>query len=164
MTEDSFPLSEEFLNQGLNHCQKLFQLLSEESGDLHQGKALDSLDTLTKQKQHIIAELEQFTRQFAQVMANQHLTIQADDVEQFFAQARNDGLDVRSQHVLWQKINQFAKRCQELNERNGAAIELLLRYNQRAIKVLQGSARPSTLYGPDGAAFSEQISQTNFTV
>lgn len=53
----------------------------------------------------------------------------------------------------WQDLKQLAQKIRQLNEVNGAMIDVRLRSTQQALSMLHSLSRTATnLYGPDGQA------------
>lgn len=55
---------------------------------------------------------------------------------------------------IWEELVAIARAARQLNETNGAMIELKLQHNQQALAVLMSAANQATLYGPDGQHLS----------
>lgn len=55
---------------------------------------------------------------------------------------------------VWEELVAIAKAARQLNETNGAMIELKLQHNQQTLAVLMSAANQATLYGPDGQHLS----------
>lgn len=55
---------------------------------------------------------------------------------------------------LWNRLLDLARKAEQANRRNGILIETHLRHNQQALAVLQATANPDSLYGPNGQVSS----------
>lgn len=60
---------------------------------------------------------------------------------------------------LWSDILQSLRRCQQLNQRNGSAVNQRLNQVRQALSILTGHAGESGLYGPTGGLHASLRSQ-----
>ncbi len=164
MIEKTFPIAEQLFQQTLTQSQKLLDLLSQEADGLNNPASADYLAHVSHHKQETVSLLEQLTRQLNQVMATEKLNLVPADIDTYFEKASKAGLGPSSAPKLWLKTLNIAKKCQQLNEQNGASIDILFRHSQRALKILSGKALSATTYGPDGSTYSERNSQSIVSV
>lgn len=59
----------------------------------------------------------------------------------------------RQLHALWQRNLQVARRCKDLNDRNGAVVALKLGQVRQLLSTLRGSGGAPATYGRQGARF-----------
>lgn len=52
--------------------------------------------------------------------------------------------------AAWRDLRQFAARAREMNQANGALIELRLRHHQQMLTALESACGATALYGPRG--------------
>ncbi|QPK61913.1 flagellar protein FlgN [Methylomonas sp. LL1] len=164
MIEKTFPITEKLLANGLKSTQKLFELLSAEYEHLKQKIDPVVLTSLATNKKDTVFQLEQFSKQLGQVLATEKLLINHDGVISYFSKATTVGINVSKSSQCWQEITTLLKKCQLLNEQNGASIDLLSRHTQRSLQILRGRSQLTTTYGPDGTTRSELFSHTLISV
>ncbi|WP_305906577.1 flagellar protein FlgN [Methylomarinum sp. Ch1-1] len=164
MIEKTYPITEKLLDKGLTLSHKLFELLSQESQNLQSRSALQSLPILANSKKETVAQLEQFSNQLSQVMATEQLTLSPADIQKYFQIAHSAGLPVADGVKHWRQITEMGKKCQRLNEQNGASIDLLMRHNHRSLQILTGKSQLPATYGPDGSTRTERFSQSLVSV
>lgn len=164
MIEKTFPITEKLLDTGISLNQQLYDLLTQEAEKLKDRRAPEHLTLLANNKKQIVAQLDQFAKQLAQILLTEQLSVNQTDIAQYFQIAQNAGLDVANAIEQWQAITKLGKNCQVLNEHNGAAIDLLLRHNHRSLQVLRGKSQFGATYGPDGTTRAASLSQSLVSV
>lgn len=164
MIEKTYPITEKLLDKGLESSKNLYDLLSQEESVLKQHSPAEQLTLIAQHKKETIVRLEQITKQLAQILANENLSLQKEGMEQYLQKARTTGLRIETAQLQWQQILRTGKKCRDLNEQNGAAIDLLTRHNQRLLRILRGQPQTTTTYGPDGATRDARFSQTLVSV
>ena len=164
MIEKTYPITEKLLSKGLPLSQKLFELLSQEAGNLKNKTAPETISDLANSKKETVSQLEQFSKQLSQILATENLSLNQEGINKYFQKAQTAGLQVTDTLAQWQKITAISKKCQSLNEQNGAGIDLLIRHNQRSLQILRGKSKLATTYGPDGSSKTEQFSHALVSV
>ncbi|MEY4720202.1 MAG: hypothetical protein RL563_2820 [Pseudomonadota bacterium] len=164
MIEKTFPITEKLLETGLRGTQKLFELLSHEHEQLKQGRNPDLLSALAQDKRDAVTQLEQFSKQFGQVLATEKLIMGVDGISHYFDKAKQAHFNIAHAWQTWLSITDLSKKCRLINEQNGASIALLSRHTQRSLQLLRGKSQLATTYGPDGSTRSELFSQTRISV
>lgn len=164
MIEKTFPIAEKLLSNGLKLTQKLFELLNAEYEQLKAKGDPTTIASLAAHKKDVVAQLEQFAKQLAQVLATEKLLISQEGIQNYLAKAKASGINIGESHRCWLDIAALTKTCRTLNEKNGASIDLLSRHTQRTLQVLRGKSQLATTYGPDGSTRSELFSHTLISV
>ncbi len=164
MIEKTYPITEKLLEKGLSLSQQFFETLTQESQNLKQKTATETMTALTEQKKSIVQQLEQFTQQLTQVLATEKLPYDQNGVQQYFAIANKAGLFKENHLQQWLEISRLAKQCRQVNEQNGAGIALLMRHNQRALQILRGKPQTAAVYSADGSTQSAHTSHTLISV
>lgn len=164
MIEKTFPIADTLLGKGLELSQKLFDLLIREADGLKNRETPDNLLRLAATKKETVVQLEQFTKQLAQVLTTESLTLSEANMTRYFDIAGAAGLSTSATQGKWRRIADLAKNSRTLNEQNGAAIDLLLKHNHRLSQILRGKSQFSTTYGPDGSTHTDRFSQPLISV
>jgi flagella synthesis protein FlgN len=164
MIEKTFPLAEKLLSNGRKSAEYLFDLLTREYEQLKLQADPSLLATIAADKQAAATQLEQFSKQFSQILATEQLTVSQEGVKSYFEKAKTARFNVTETWQSWTDITALSKVCRSLNEQNGACIELLNRHTARALQILRGRSNFATTYGPDGSTRSELFSHTLISV
>lgn len=164
MIEKTYPIAEKLLIHGHKATGKLFELLKAEAEQLGRAADPDTLSRIAAEKKDTVAELDQFTRQFGQVLATEQLGVGSDGVKSYLVKAKAAGLSVVEAWNLWRQIVAVSRECKAINEQNGASIALLSRHTQRTLQILRGKSPLAATYGPDGSTRSELFSHTLISV
>ncbi|MGR9115550.1 MAG: flagella synthesis protein FlgN [Gammaproteobacteria bacterium] len=164
MIHKTFPITEKLLSNGLQLSRSLHQQLQEEMDTLQRKQSMDSLDNITRQKEHLINDLNQFAKQLGQVLETEQLPNNHTGINTYFEKAADAGLDVAQASETWKKITGFAIKSRMLNDQNGASIDLLMRHTRQSLNIIKGKNQTAHTYGPDGSTRSDQFSGTFFSV
>lgn len=164
MIEKSLPIAEKLLVSGLKSTQQLFELLNQEAEQLKRIQNPDLLNQIAIDKRASAGQLEQFSKQLAQVLNTEQLSLNADGINLYLSKAEHAGLNVIEAKRCWHALNELNPKCRSLNEQNGATIGLLSRHTQRALHILRGKSPLATTYGPDGSTRNELYSHTLVSV
>ncbi len=159
MIEKSYPVATKLAKNGLIHTQKLFHLLGEEASLLRKNESPELLAGIAAEKQLLVTQLNQFTKQLSQILNTEKLALDQNGIKNYLDKAKNAGLKATELSQYWFEITELSKKCRDLNERNGASIDLLTRHNQRSLQIIKGSGQSINTYGPDGTTSSELNSQ-----
>ena len=164
MIEKTYPIAIKLAKNGLFHTQKLFQLLSEEASLLRKNDAPELLASIAAEKQLLVTQINQFTKQLSQILDTEKFTLSHEGIRNYLEKARSSGLKATELSQYWFEITELSKNCQELNEQNGASIDLLTRHSRRSLQIIKGSTQTINTYGPDGATSSELPSNSLVSV
>lgn len=164
MIEKTYPITEKLLSSGLKSAQYLFDILNHENEQLQLSADPALLATIAANKQDAASQLEQFSKQFSQILATEQLTVSQEDVRNYFEKAKIARFNITETWRFWTDITALSQACRSLNEQNGACIELLNRHTARALQILRGRSNLATTYGPDGSTRSELFSHTLISV
>jgi flagella synthesis protein FlgN len=159
MIEKTYPVATKLAKNGLIHTQKLFQLLGEEASILRKNQTPELLAGIAAEKQLLVTQLNQFTKQLSQILNTENLALDQNGIKNYLEKAKNAGLKATELSQYWFEITELSKKCRDRNERNGASIDLLTRHNQRSLQIIKGSGQTINTYGPDGTTSSELNSQ-----
>lgn len=108
------------------------------------------LEALATEKRTIAANLEKATARQQALLQSLGLPDSKDGIVMLLARLSGEGMAVTELYACWEQVHAFSKRCQSLNQSNGASIELLHRHFTRALRILYGQISPANTYGPDG--------------
>jgi flagella synthesis protein FlgN len=164
MIEKTFPLSSQLISNGLKLTQHLLQQLVEEESVLKLGNPADKISHIAQQKQGIVSQLNQFTKQLEKILISEQLPTAPEGIEHYLKIAKDAGLNTDAQISQWTELTKLSRKCRDLNERNGACIALLSRHTQRAISIIKGKPQAANTYSPDGSASSDLISNSLISV
>lgn len=159
MIEKTYPVATKLAKNGLIHTQRLFQLLSEEATLLRKNDAPELLTGIAAEKQLLVSQLNQFTKQLAQILSTENLNLDQNGIRNYLKKAKSASLKATELSQYWFEIMELSKKCREMNEHNGACIDLLTRHSQRSLQIIKGSGETINTYGPDGSTSSELNSQ-----
>lgn len=164
MIEKTYPIAEKLLNNGLLAAQKLLELLNIEFRQLQQKTDPEALSLTAFKKKEMVAQLEQFSKQFGQVLATEQLVISHGDIKNYLIKAKAAGFNVAEAWGCWRRIAEISQQCQTINEQNGASIAILARHTERSLQILRGKSQVAATYGPDGVTRNELFSYTSISV
>ena len=164
MIQQTFPITENVLSNGLKASQQLLDLLNAESENLAHSTDPHALTAIADSKKAVVSELELFTQQLTQLLATEQLTVNHQGITRYLGKAQAAGLNINHSHSCWINITAISQKCRTLNEQNGACIALLSRHTQRALQILRGKPQTGNTYGADGATRSELFSRTLISV
>ena len=163
MIEKTYPITLKLLENGLDLSNELLSLLVKEEKELKQNTNSERLSAIVVNKKEKVTQLEQFSKQFAQVLTTEKLPMTPSGIENYFALAKKENLDSSKLTALWQKIVASSKKSQFLNQKNGASINILSQYTHRSLHILKGKSQQATTYGPDGTTYNEQGNPPSLT-
>jgi len=164
MINKTHPIAEKLLKKGLDLSQKLLNQLTTEADNLKHNTNSTAISSIAISKKETVSQLDQFSKQMTQVLATEKLQMSPLGMAEYFKKAEDVSLNISSTTNLWKQICSIAKQCRELNERNGASINLLAQHTQRSLQILKGKSQQATSYGPDGSIYTERLSQSVFSV
>ncbi|MGR9046454.1 MAG: flagella synthesis protein FlgN [Gammaproteobacteria bacterium] len=164
MINKTFPIMEKLLNTGLQLSQDLHRQLQEETAILKNSRPEASLDEATQQKQQLIGELNELSRQLGQVLETEKLPNNRNGINAYFEKAAGAGFDIDHAVEKWERIIDVTATNKTLNECNGVSINLLLRHTRQSLNILKGKPQTGHTYGPDGSTNSDLHSNTSISV
>ncbi len=156
MIEKTYPITLKLLENGLDLSLKLLDILSKEADELRQHTNSTILSTIAADKKDKVSQLEQFSKQFAQVLTIEKLPMTPAGIDDYFTLVDKENMNASKLVSLWQKIVTTSKKSQLLNQKNGASINILAQYTQRSLHILKGKSQQATTYGSDGSTYNEQ--------
>jgi flagella synthesis protein FlgN len=163
MIKKTYPIALKLLENGLALSIELQELLVKEENELKQNTDPNRLSTIVVNKKEKVSQLEKFSKQFAQVLSSEKLSMTTSGIDIYFSLAEKANLNASKLTALWQKIVSSSKKSQLLNQKNGASINILAQYTHRSLHILKGKSQQATTYGPDGSTYNEQDTSPTLT-
>ncbi|WP_341325796.1 flagellar protein FlgN [Methylotuvimicrobium sp. KM2] len=164
LINQTFPIAEKIIANGLSLTEQLYQALQQEAITLKQSPLTETLDEITRQKQPLAQELNLFTKQLAQILETEKLPNTRAGLSDYLGRALQAGSDTSKTVENWTRLIKTTEKCQLLNEQNGASVEILLRHTRQSLNILKGKPQTTNTYGPDGNTKSDLFSGTLFSV
>ena len=164
MIAKTYPITEKLLAGAVQLTEQLHQQLNQEAEALRQQHSADLINAIAVNKKQLVLQLEQFSKQLAQVLATEQLPSNHDGILIYLHRAEAAGLITADSHNHWTQLKTTAEACKTLNEQNGAGIDLLARHTQRSLHILKGKPQLSHTYGPNGLSQSEIYSHSLVSV
>lgn len=144
------------LQAELQHSEQLAQLIASERQALTQADS-EALATCIGQKQPIILQLEQLSRQRDRLLNMAGFPTGKSGMEAFIAnQQEDDAIALQQLLILLRKT---ARHCREQNQINGGIVNVNRQYLLRALTILRGRDPESSAYGPGGEYTSAVVRQ-----
>lgn len=164
MIEHTFPIAEQLISNALQLAQRLYQQLTQEAEALVRQPQSSFISTVAGNKRDLVMQLDMFNKQLEQVLAAEQLPLSQEGVEAYFQMASDTGLSPMLVKMQWADLMSVCVNCKNLNEQNGASIEILARNNKRTIHILKGKSEVVTRYSRDGSVVSEFQNSTLVSV
>lgn len=164
MIEHTFPIAEQLISNALQLAQRLYQQLTQEAEALVRQPQSSFISTVAGNKRDLVMQLDMFNKQLEQVLAAEQLPLSQEGVEAYFQMASDTGLSPMLVKMQWADLMRVCVNCKNLNEQNGASIEILARNNKRTIHILKGKSEVVTRYSRDGSVVSEFQNSTLVSV
>jgi flagella synthesis protein FlgN len=133
------------LEHEIQCTEALIRALDEEQEALT-GREPARLETVLRDKQSQLVELEQASRQRNAVVQQAGYSADRQGVEACVRACDVQG----SLNALWERLNELVRQCRERNRVNGGIVELSRHHVQRALAVLRGGLPDSDLYTSEG--------------
>lgn len=114
----------------------------------------EKITQLTSEKQPLVIELEQLSRQREAFLQIAGFSSGKDGLEAFIA--NQTAQDAARLNALMVELKQVAFACQENNQINGGIVNVNRQYLHRAMTILRGRDMEVTAYGP-GGEYTNQI-------
>lgn len=164
MIEQTHPITEQLILNALQLAQQLYQELNQEADALKNLHQAELISSIAANKKQLVVQLEQFNTQISQVLATEKLPNDQDSVREYFNRAEAAGLSTAESIGNWTQLMIVCAECRNLNEQNGAGIDLLSRHTKRSLDILKGKPAFANTYGSDGSAQSDRYSRTLISV
>jgi flagella synthesis protein FlgN len=155
MIVNTYPITTRLILEALNLTQQLYEQLNLEADALKTTQHDGLITNIAASKKHLVVQLEQFNTQLGQILATEKLANNQQGIEEYFQRAEAAGLLVSELADNWAQMKLIWVKCRNLNEQNGAGIELLIRHVKRSLHILKGKPQLANAYGPDGSSKSE---------
>jgi flagella synthesis protein FlgN len=164
MIEKTFSITEQLILNALQLAQQLHQELTQETDALKETHQAELINQIAANKKQLVMQLEQFNTQLSQVLATEKLPNDQEGIREYFHRAEKAGLPASGASGNWARLMAVCAECKNLNEQNGAAIDLLSRHTKRSLDLLKGKPEFATTYGADGSTKSGRYSHTLISV
>jgi flagellar biosynthesis protein FlgN len=161
MIEKTWPIAEQLLLNILTTTQQLHQQLAQEADILKAGQPSELIDQSTAQKKQLAQQLEQLHAQLSQLLTSAKLPNNPEGILLYLQQAETAALPATAETLAnWRQIQQLCAACKNLNEQNGASIDLLSQHAKRSLDILKGKTQAANTYSRDGATQTESLTHT----
>ena len=148
----------------LKATEKLHQLLLRET-DALDTKSSSSLNSITAGKEQVIKTINHLTLQQNEFLQSFNLSGQKEGLARYIDQAANDDPHHWPElKTYWTKITETLEKCHQINQQNGARIELFSRHTERTLDIILGQSDLPYTYGPTGAKEKERTRQATISV
>lgn len=164
MIEKTYPITEKLILSALQLAQQLYHELKKEAESLKKTQHAELIVNIATNKKQLVAQLEQFNAQLSQVLATEQLPNNQESINEYFNRAKKAGLLTAESFGNWEQLMGVCLECRNLNEQNGAGIELLSRHTKRSLDILKGKPAFTNTYGSDGIAKSDRYTRPLISV
>jgi flagella synthesis protein FlgN len=164
MIEKTYPITEKLVINALQLAQQLHQELNREADALKKNQQAELINNIAANKKQLVVQLEQFNSQLAQVLATEKLANNQDGIREYFKRAEIANLPTAELIGNWMQLMLVCAECRNMNEQNGAGIDLLSRHTKRSLDILKGKPAFANTYGADGSTQSDRYSHTLISV
>ncbi|HEY8159434.1 MAG TPA: flagellar protein FlgN [Methylobacter sp.] len=164
MIKQTYPITEQLILNALQLAQQLRQELNREADALKNLHQAELISSIAANKKQLVVQLEQFNTQIAQVLTTEKLPNDQDSIREYFNRAEVAGLSTAESIGNWTQLMLVCAECRNLNEQNGASIDLLSRHTKRSLDILKGKPEFTNTYGSDGSTQSDRYSRTLISV
>jgi len=134
-------------------AQQLLTILTKERAALVNSDP-EVMATLTANKQPLVVQLEQLSRQRETILQTEGFSAGKDGLEAFIA--NQEPGQVSQLNELMGALKSIAFACQEHNQINGGIVNVNRQYLHKAMSILRGRDMEVTSYGP-GGEYTNQI-------
>ena len=164
MIATTYPIIEHLMVNALTWVIQLRECLLEETEVLRLSQGIERIDEIANQKKQLVAPLELFNSQCAEILNTENLACSHDGITAYFQIAKIAGFNTEILVEKWAQIRVLCVECQALNEQNGAMIALLSRHNTQSLHILKGKSQSSNTYGPDGSSKADLFKRSLISV
>jgi len=147
----------------LRAIKTLNKLLLRET-DALDTKSSTSLETIAGDKEQIIERINNLTHQQNEFLGKFNLSGHKEGLATYLEQATKNDPKLAKLRIYWSKVTVALEQCQQLNQQNGARIELLNRHTERSLDILRGQSHLPYTYGPTGEKQKERTNQSAISV
>ncbi|MCK5639615.1 MAG: flagellar protein FlgN [Gammaproteobacteria bacterium] len=142
----------EQMRQEVDCLDCLQDILTQEYEHL-KSRRVEALESLARDKQQLIIQLEQFSQQTAQLLQQTGATADKAGLEDFLSSMEKSLREVMLDE--WEQMHEKLFECQQQNQLNGMIIEGKQRNATQALAILTGRQVPQNeLYNQKGASES----------
>ena len=145
-------------------AQRLYQQLSQEAESLIRSPQASFISDIADNKRDLVMQLDLFNKQLEKILAAEQLPHSVDGVESYFQLVTIADFSADVLKLNWEKLIRLCIDCKNLNEQNGASIEMLARNNKRTLHILKGKSEIVTSYGRDGETITDFQNSTFVSV
>ena len=138
MIKKTYPITEQLILNALQLAQQLHQELNREADALKNTQQAELINNIAANKKQLVVQLEQFNTQITQVLATEQLPNNQESIKEYFNRAKAAGLITAESVGNWAQLMIVCAECRNLNEQNGAGIDLLSRHTKRSLDILKG--------------------------
>jgi flagella synthesis protein FlgN len=156
MIEKTYPITEKLIVNALQLANELHAELNCEADALKKTHHAEVINDIAANKKQLVAQLEQFNAQLAQVLETEKLPNNQNSMREYFNRGEAAGLSMAETIENWMELMLVCAECKTLNDQNGAAIDLLSRHTKRSLDILKGKTEISNTYGADGSTQSDR--------
>ena len=121
------------------------KILQEEQETLVRGE-VDPLTDFAQQKTILVKQLSDYAEARNDFLRSQGLSPDRKGMEEWLKQHPSNAKILSA----WKDLMELGQSVQQINQTNGVLINSRLRYNQKALSLLQSAIQSVDLYGPDG--------------
>ncbi|MGZ5049746.1 MAG: flagella synthesis protein FlgN [Methylobacter sp.] len=165
MIEKTYPVTEQLVTNALQLAQQLLQELNQEAGILkNPGQPTELLSNIAANKRQLVEQMEQFNSHLSQVLSLEKLPNSQEGMNEYFKRAEAANLQTTNLVGKWTQLMQICADCRDLNEQNGASIDLLSRHAKRSLDIIKGKPETASTYGSNGITQSERHVRTLISV
>ncbi|MDO9267729.1 MAG: flagellar protein FlgN [Methylobacter sp.] len=164
MIKQTYPIIEQLILNALQLAQQLHQELNREADALKKTQQAELINNIAANKKQLVVQLEQFNTQITQVLATEQLPNNQESIKEYFKRAETAGLLPAQSIGNWAQLMIACAECRNLNEQNGAGIDLLSRHTKRSLDILKGKPEFANTYGSDGSTQSDRYTHTLISV
>ncbi|MDP1665076.1 MAG: flagellar protein FlgN [Methylobacter sp.] len=164
MIKQTYPIIEQLILNALQLAQQLHQELNREADALKKTQQAELINNIAANKKQLVVQLEQFNTQITQVLATEQLPNNQESIKEYFKRAETAGLLPAQSIGNWAQLMIACAECRNLNEQNGAGIDLLSRHTKRSLDILKGKPAFVNTYGSDGSTQSDRYTHTLISV
>lgn len=160
----TYPLTEQLIDNAIKLAEQFQHELSLEADALKKSQPAELIIHIAANKKQLATELEQFNSQLTQVLATEKLPNDQNGITEYFNRAQAAGLLTAQSIENWSKLMLICAECRDLNEKNGAIIDLLSRHTKRSLDILKGKSEFTNTYGSDGSTQNDHYKRTLISV
>lgn len=160
----TYPIAEKLIKKGLNLSIALLDVLTKEADILLHRADPQSLSNIAVKKKDTVSQLNHVSKQLSQVLSTENYKLTSEGISDYFKKAQFESIDTKISSQQWKELLSISIRCRQLNEQNGASINLLMQHSQRSLHIIKGKSQQATTYGSDGSTQRELFSHSLVSV